>query len=265
MNIWNLILYQPLLNLLIIFYHFLGHNMGIAIIALTLLVRLILFPSTFKSLLAQKKLKEIQPEMEKIKKDHGHDKQKMAQAQMELYKRHGVNPFSSCLPLLFQFPIFIALYQVFLKLAQTPQLNMLYSFVPRPEAINTHFLWLNLAKPDPFYILPILAGLAMFWQSKMTMPEQSQQSAISKKQPGAAGDKMQDFQKIFSKQMLYLFPLMTVFIALKLPSALALYWVVTTLFGVIQQYLIFKGPWGTEAVRAVKGQKGTFLTVRKRE
>jgi len=256
---WDIILYQPLLNLLIIFYNFLGRNMGVAIIALTILVRLLLFPSTMKSLLVQKKLKDMQPEIERIKKDHGHDRKKMTEATMELYQKHGVNPFSSCLPLLIQFPVFIALYRVFLQFNQMLQKNMLYPFVHRPEAINTHFLWLDLSKPDPLYIMPILAGLSLFWQTKMITPEQPSLSPGS----GSQEKQMEQFQKMLSKQMLYLFPIMTVFFALKLPSALALYWVVTTLFGITQQYVVFKKDKASGVIRE-KGKRGTVVTIRKR-
>lgn len=246
---------------MILLYHFLGQNMGIAIIALTTLVRLALFPLTAKSLLAQKKMKDLQEEMEKLKKDHGHDKQKLTKATMELYQKHGVNPLSSCLPLLIQFPIFIALYQVFLKLAQSSQLNMLYSFVPKPESINTHFLWFDLAKADPLYILPILAGATLFWQTKMATPKQA-----PKTEDGKAS-----FQSILSRQMLYLFPLMTVFIALRLPSALALYWIATTLVGIIQYWLILRGDKGGKGNKGVgglgglRGAGGTIVRIRKRE
>jgi len=257
---WDIILYQPLLNLLIIFYNFLGRNMGVAIIALTILVRLLLFPSTMKSLLVQKKLKDMQPEIERIKKDHGHDRKKMTEATMELYQKHGVNPFSSCLPLLIQFPVFIALYRVFLQFNQMLQKNMLYPFVHRPEAINTHFLWLDLSKPDPLYIMPILAGLSLFWQTKMITPEQPSLSPGS----GSQEKQMEQFQKIISKQMLYLFPVMTVFIALKIPSALALYWVVTTLFGIVQQYVVLKRDKSPGVIRE-KGKSGVVVTVKRRD
>jgi len=257
--VWNTLLYQPLLNLLIIFYNLLGHNMGVAIIALTILARLILLPFTMKSLLAQKKIKDMQPEMERIKKDHGHDKQKLTKATMELYQKHGINPLSSCLPLIIQLPIFIALYRVFFKLTQSSQLNMLYPFVVKPENIQTHFLWFDLAKPDPFYILPILAGATLFWQTKMVTPKQMPEEPENGK-----GQQMEQFQKMLSKQMMYLFPVMTVFIALKFPSALALYWVVTTLFGIVQQYIVFKGDKSPGVIQE-KGTKGTIVTVKKRE
>lgn len=261
MSLWNTILYQPLLNLLIVLYNFLGHSMGVAIIVLTLLVRLALVPLTKKQLQAQKKLKDLQPEMDKLKKDHGHDKQKLTKATMELYQKHGVNPLSSCLPLLIQLPVFIALYQVFFKLAQSAQLNMLYPFVQKPEAIATHFLWFDLAKADPLYILPILAGAAMFWQNKMMMPSASPQATSNNQQ---STDKLESFQKAFSKQTIYLFPIMTIFIAARLPSALALYWFVTTAFGVAQQYWVLRGD-GKGKANTTQGTRGTVVTVRKRE
>ena len=255
---WNTILYQPLFNLLVILYNFLGHNMGIAIIALTLLIRFILMPLTGKSLRAQKKMNEIKPHLEKIKKDHGHDQKLMAQKTMELYQQHGINPITSCLPLLIQFPILIALYRVFYDLSKLTSSNM-YSFVHRPETINTHFLWLDLQKADPYYILPILVGITFFWQTKISMPPQT------KVEPKKAGEKrgmMEDFQGMFSKQMLYLFPIMFTFISLRLPTALSLYWVVTTLFGIGQQYLIMRG----SSPIAETGKSGkTQISVKKRK
>ena len=267
---WKVILYQPLFNLLIGFYYLLGHNMGLAIIALTLLVRLALMPLTKKSLQAQKKMAALQPHLEKIKKDHGHDQKLMAQKTMELYQQHGINPTSSCLPLLIQFPIFIALYRVFYNLSSVTTSDLFYRFMPRPETINTHFLWFDLSRVDAYYVLPILVGVTFFWQSKMSMPAQNQ------RQPGQNQDKkqemMQDFQAALSKQTLYVFPVMFTFIALKLPSALSLYWVISTAFGIIQQYLIMKekksinNQSNLSPLALEKGKSGkTQIAVKKRE
>ena len=264
---WNKILYDPLFNLLVVLYNFLGHNMGIAIIALTLVVRFILWPLTQKSLVAQKKMNLIKPHLEKIKKDHGHDQRKMSEATMALYKEHGINPLTSCLPLLIQFPIFIALYRVFYNIASLTTYNF-YAFVHRPETINTQFLWFNLAKPDPYYILPILVGVTFFWQTKISSPKQSVTPA-----PAGKG-MMEDFQQTFQKQMLYIFPVMFTLITLKLTTALSLYWVVTTLFGIGQQYLVMRDGKTTipklassssAAAGSHKGKSGkTNITVRKR-
>lgn len=260
MKLWTILLYQPILNILILFYHFLGKSLGLSIILLTILVRLILYLPTHKSLAAQKKLKDLQPHVDKIKKDHGHDRTEMTKKTLELYKKAGVNPLSSCLPMLIQFPILIAMYQVFFKLSQgDPQTHLLYSFIKAPEFINTHFFWLNLSKPDPYYILPVLAGVFQFWQSKMLMPAIS--TASGKKQ-----DQMAQMQANLSRQMVYIFPVMTVIIAARFPSALALYWVVTTVFGIIQQWLIFrKKDNGIKEDFGEKGKKGSVVVVRKRE
>jgi len=258
-TLWHLLLYQPLFNLLVLFYQFLGRNMGLAIIGLTVLVRLFLVPSAVKSLIAQKKLNELQPELEKIKKDHGHDKQKLTEATLKLYQEHGVNPFSSCLYSLLQIPILIALYQVFLKINQPIPSGLLYSFVPKPGQIQSHFLWLDLAKPDPFVILPVLAGLMLLWQSKMLQPATPPKTDQNL-------DEAAQFQQAFSKQMVYLFPLMTFLIALRLPSALALYWVVTTLFGIVQQYIIFKADENLvlQALKKLNRRRKTITQVKER-
>jgi len=232
--------------------------MGLAIIAVTLLVRIILMPLTGKSLRAQKKMTALKPHLDKIKKDHGHDQKLMAKKTMELYQQHGVNPVTSCLPLLIQFPIFIALYRVFYNLSAASTSNMFYPFVHRPESINTHFLWIDLAHADPLYILPILVGVTFFWQTKISTPPQTKPEP---KKDGKKRDMMQDFQATFSKQMLYIFPIMFTFISLRLPAALSLYWVITTLFGIAQQYLIMRD--GQPILE--KGKSGkTQIRVKKR-
>lgn len=243
---WTKILYQPLLNILILFYNLLGQNLGLSIILLTVLVRVILLPLTLKPQAMQKKIKELQPELEAIKRNHGHDKRLLAQKTLELYQARGINPLSSYLLLLIQMPILIALYQVFFKLNPS-QFHLLYPFVPRPETINSQFFWLNLSKPDPFYILPILAGLSQFWQSKMMMPKEE------KKPEGETAALTQ----AFSKQMIYFFPFMIFFIAARLPSALGLYWVMTTLFTIAQQYLFLK--------EKIRFKKGSIIRVRTRD
>src|SRR4030066_1865707 len=113
MSLWNLILYQPLVNALIFFYNFLFSNFGLAIIVLTMIIRSLLIPLTLPSMRAAQKMKELAPEIAKLKKKHGHDKQQLAKAQMELYRRHGANPAAGCLPQIVQLIVLIALYQAF--------------------------------------------------------------------------------------------------------------------------------------------------------
>jgi YidC/Oxa1 family membrane protein insertase len=233
-NIFNLILYQPLFNALIFLYVYLpGHDFGIAIIILTAAIRLALYPLMAQSIRSQKILNELQPKIQAIQKQYQDDKQQQAKAMMELYQKEKFNPFGGCLPLLIQLPILIALYRVFWKGFQPEQLSFLYPFVPHPGVINSTFLGLvNLTQPN--VIFAILAGVSQFFQSKMMMPQ-------TKKQP-QGGDQMAQFSDMMQKQMVYLLPLFTVFILWRLPAAVGLYWLATTLFSIIQQYLIYKKP-----------------------
>ena len=234
--IWNEVLYRPLFNVLILIYDFIP-DIGIAIIILTIITRLILYPIQSKALRAQIKLQELQPELQKIQKKYKNDKQKQSKAVMEFYQTHKVNPFSSCLTQLIQFPIIIALYQVFRTGLNVEKLTQLYSFVPRPETIDpTFFGYFNLAEPNKF-ILPILAGISQFFYSKIMMP------------PSPKGKEAPSTQEIITRQMIYFMPLMIIFFAMKLPAALPLYWIVVALFGILQQYLINREKFSKKRVR----------------
>jgi YidC/Oxa1 family membrane protein insertase len=228
-SLFNTILYQPLFNALILLYEYIpGHDFGIAVIVLTTLIRFALYPLMAQSIKSQKVLNELQPKIQEIQKQHASDKEKQGKAMMELYKQEKFNPFGGCLPLLVQFPILIALYQVFWRGFKPEQLNFLYDFVQNPGVINSTFLGLiNLDKPN--IIFAFLAGILQFFQSKMIMPVQQQQ------QKG----QMSQFSGIMQKQMLYFMPLFTVFILWKLPAAIGLYWIVTTIFSIIQQKIIY--------------------------
>lgn len=230
-NIYNLILYQPLFNILILFYQYLpGRDFGVAVILLTTLLRLITYPLMAKSIKSQKILSEIQPKIQEVQQKFKNDKQAQAREVMALYKKEKINPLGGFLPLLIQLPILFALYQVFWKGLQPEALNNLYSFVPNPGAIDPTFLGiLNLAQPS--IILAILAGIFQFFQTKIMTP---------RAQKTKDGDKMGQFSSMMQKQMLYLFPLFTVFILFKLPSAIGLYWVVTSLFSIGQQYIVMR-------------------------
>ena len=239
MSIWHEILFRPLFNVLIFIYNIIpGQDMGIAIIALTIIIRLILYPSQQKALIAQKKMRDLQPELKKIQEKYKNDKQKQAKAQLEFYQTHKVNPLSGCLPSLIQLPIIIALYQVFRTGLDTSRLGELYSFIPKPETIDPTFLgYFNLAEPDRF-ILPMLAGITQFIQSKMMMPKIESVKGKS------------SFQQVLTQQMVYMMPIMIVIFAMSLPAALPLYWIVIALFGILQQYLINKQK--TTSSRGVK-------------
>lgn len=236
-NIFNLVLYQPLLNFLILLYEYIpGHDFGLAVIVLTVFIRFLIYPLGIKAIQSQKSLQELQPKIQEIQKEYGNNKEKQSQALMEFYKKEKINPFSGCLPLLIQFPILIALYQVFMKGFRPEELLKLYNFVPNPGEISPLFLGLvNLSQPN--IILAVLAGIVQFFQMKMITPQQLAEGQASKKQKT---DQMSQFANMMQKQMLYFFPIFTVFILWQLPSAIGLYWVVTALFSVGQQYFIFK-------------------------
>ena len=228
---FNTILYQPLFNALVFLYEYLpGHDFGVAVIVLTVVIRLILYPLMIKSIRSQKILSELQPKIQEIQQKYKNDKEKQTKEMMALYQKEKINPFGGCLPLLVQLPILIALYRVFWKGLQPGAMSLLYSFVPNPGAIDPTFLGIiNLGQGN--VALAIVAGITQFIQSKMLMPK-------NKKKEQGQGQKSQ-FSEMMQKQMLYFFPIFTVLILLRLPSAIAVYWIVTALFSIGQQYLVF--------------------------
>lgn len=248
---FHTLLYQPLVNGLIFFYKIFG-NFGLAIIFLTILIRLVLIPLTLPSLKAANKLKELAPELEKLKKKYGKDKQKFTQAQLEFYKKHGVNPAAGCLPQIIQLVVLIALYQAFIKVLQpdgniVEKLNqVLYPILrlPPDALINTRFFYLDLARRDVFHLpgvafpLPgfflLIAALIQFLSSKMMQPATQIAQQQAKETPGVQDDMAAAMQS----QMLYLFPLMTILLGFSFPSGLVLYWLVFSVFTAIQQYFV---------------------------
>src|SRR3972149_8720304 len=141
----KLILYQPLYNALIFLVWLIpGHNVGLAIIILTVIIRLILLPSSMKATRQQKRMRDLQPEIQAIQARYKDDKAKQSQEIMAFYRENKINPLGSCLPLLIQLPILIILYYVFIHGLSTERFDLLYDFTPRPEVINTGFLGLNL-------------------------------------------------------------------------------------------------------------------------
>ena len=222
---FNVILYQPLFITLILLYQFLpGNDFGIAVIVLTILIRLILFPLMNQSLKAQKALSKTQEKIQSIQNKYKDNKEKQMEAIIELYKQEKINPYASLVPLFIQLPLLIALYRVFWRGLQPETLNLLYSFVPRPQTINPSFLGLlDLSLPSP--ALAILAGIFQFLQSKQLSSEKKTKDKIS---------------EVMSQQMLYFFPILTILILLRIPSAVALYWIITVLFSMVQQQFINK-------------------------
>lgn len=218
-SIVHTLLYQPLYNLFILILLVMpGHNVGLAIIVLTAIVRIVLIPLKYKSLESQMKMRELQPEIKRLQDQHKGDKQAQSMAMMQLYKDRGANPASGCLPTLIQLPILFVLFYVFKNGFTAEQFKDIYPFITHPESVSTAFLWVkDLTQPDPLYVLPVLTGIAQFFYSKMIMQDMPQTGGAN------------DVSVIISKQMTYVFPVMTVFVAAGFPAALSLYWVVGTL------------------------------------
>ena len=246
MSIFNTLLYQPILKVLVYLTHLLGGSFGLAIIALTLLIRLVLIPLTLPAMKSAQKMKELKPRLDELKKKHAKDKRQLQIEQLNLYKEQGINPAAGCLPTIVQFAILIAMYRVFIDFIQNGNGESLMA--------NMQFFWLDLSKPDRLHILPILAGETQLILSQMLMTAKEHHEAKeltkeAQKKEKTKGEDTQEMAETLQQQMLYVMPVMTGLIAWNLPSGLAVYWVVTTIFSLVQQY-IMSGPGGLATLQA---------------
>ncbi len=227
-NFFTTIFYQPILNLLIFLYNVVpGSDLAIAIILLTIIIKLILYPLSKQSIKGQKSLQAIQPKMEEVKKKYANDREKMGKEMMQLYKDHKVNPLSSCFPLLLQLPFLIAVFHVFRNGFNSKVLDLIYPFISTPETVTSI---IELSQPN--WYLALLAGAAQFWQAKMMM--------VNKPEVQSKGSKDEGMAAIMNKQMVYFMPLITIFIGLTLPGGVTLYLFVVTILTALQQKIMFK-------------------------
>src|SRR3982074_781618 len=250
LTLWNSLLVHPIMNLTLFAYSIV-HDFGLAVIFVTITIRLALYPLYVTQIRSQRAMQEVAPAMEELKKKYGKDRQRFSQEQMKLYKERGVNPAAGCLTLSLQIPLLIALYNSLLQLGcglGPPPGNLCpglthemvesfrYSFVPNPVSdggsLDTTAHWLpwitgGLQHPDP-WVLPIFAGLVQLVASVMAMPAKQVRS--------------EDPAQRMTQSMAYTFPLITVIIGRSFPAGLALYWITTTLFQIVQQY--FVSGWG---------------------
>lgn len=226
--IYHLILKYPILNLLIYFYQTIAfHDLGLAIIFVTLFIRLILYPFFHTGVKQQMLMQRIQPHVKKIQEEHKNDREKQAQALMALYKEHGVNPFSSILLLVIQLPILITLYRIILSGLTGGALVGLYSFVAAPQSINAMFLGLfNLQSRNIWFV--IVAAVAQFFQARLAI----WRDPNNKSAPSAA-------EKI-ARQTAFIAPVVTLVIFYSLPAAVDLYWIASSLFSILQQAIVNK-------------------------
>ena len=224
-NFFTTILFIPIYNLLMYLVAVLpGNNLVLAIIAVTIILRLILLPSSFKASKSTIELQKLTPLINEMRKKYKDDQAKQSQEMMKIYKDHKVSPFGSCLPTIIQLVVLLVFYRVLMIGFNSDHFNLLYSFIPRPESINLFFFGIDVSRPD-LWILPILAGALQFVQSKMipTPPVEP-----GKNDPSA----------MMTKQMVYFFPVITIVIARSLPAGLAIYWVITSIFMIAQQWYI---------------------------
>ncbi|HTE49160.1 MAG TPA: YidC/Oxa1 family membrane protein insertase [Candidatus Paceibacterota bacterium] len=230
-NIWTVVLYQPLLNSLAFLVSIIpGGDVGLAVIILTFIVKIILFPLSQKSIESQAEMSILTPELNKIK-GGGASKEEQARLTFELYKKHKVNPFSGCLLVLIQIPIILALYYVFSKGINFKS-ELLYSFIHVSGHTNMIFLGiLDISKKS--LILAILAGVSQYLQAQF-MPKPSPSGNTD----DSAGNFSESFAKSMSMQMKYIFPFIVAFIAYSISGAVALYWITSNLFMVGQQIYV---------------------------
>lgn len=243
-NLFHTFLYEPILNLLVFLYNIVpGHDLGIAIILLTIIIKIVLLPLSKQSIKSQKALQELQPKTNEIKAKYAGNKEEMGRAMMDLYKQNKVNPFSSCLPLLIQLPFFFAVFKVFKDGLNETTLSFVYPFIDRPQEISSTFLGLvDLSKPS--VVLAILAGGAQFWQAKMMITKKAEVKT--------EGAKDENIMAAMNKQMLYFMPAITIFIGITLPGGLSLYWFVITILTVLHQIYIFRKD--KEIGKAIEGE-----------
>lgn len=233
-DIWNIAILQPMLNGLIALSELLNKDFGLAIIVLTVVVRIVLLPLTYRQTQSTKAMQTLQPKLQELQKKYGRNQQKLQQEMLKLYKEAGINPLGCMWPLLIQFPIWIALYQSIIQaLAATPEnlLNLAKNLYPwdmvgQAIPLNENFLGLKLSQPDPTMILAILVGVTMWVQQKMVTPP-------------ATDPRQQQMSSMTTLMM----PLMFAFFTLSFPSGLALYWVVSNIIGIGVQYFV-GGGWG---------------------
>lgn len=235
MAFFDTLVYNPIYNVLIFLYNTVpGQDFGIAIILTTLVLKFILLPLSKQQIESQKKMQELQPKIKDLQQKYKDDKEKQTRAVMEFYKENKVNPLAGCLPLIVQLTFLIAIYRVLINVSTAGLLVEdinLYSFVANPGQINHLFISIvDLTKPN--YLFAVLAAAAQYYQTKIMIARQPKAEQKEGEAP--------DFATIMTKQMLVIGPLLTLFIGFTFPAGLSLYWLISTLFMIVQQEYILK-------------------------
>lgn len=226
---WDFLILNPMVNLLLLFYRLLGHQTVLAITALTLVVRLAVLPLTLKQQQSARRMQELQPELAKLQKMYANDREKLAQEQMKLYREAGINPLGGCLPLLIQLPLLYGLWQAIMRtLAASPMelvrlSQNIYSFIPGLTSLiplQNRFLWMDLGQPDPYYILPVLVVVTSWLSQKILTPPSTDPQS-----------------RAMNQQMLIMMPLMFGFFSISFASGLSIYFIISNLVTLLQYFV----------------------------
>jgi YidC/Oxa1 family membrane protein insertase len=239
--LFDAILIRPIINFMLLVYRYMGQETIVAIAMVTLVLRLATTPLQLKQQQTARRQQEFKPKLDELQKKYKDDREKLAQEQMRMYKEAGINPLGGCLPTLIQLPIMIGLYQGIIRVLAATPLQLLalpqdiYRWIPSLSTLvplKSQFLWLDLAIPDPLFIMPVLVvATSWFYQKLLTPP---------------AGDAQAE---AMNKQMMLMMPLMNGFFAATFASGLAVYFLITNLVGILQYYL-FRRYFATGAASA---------------
>ena len=228
MQLWDGVFYRPIYNALIFLISVMpNHDLGLALILLTIIIRTILLAPSHKAMKAQRKMQEIQPKIEELKEKYKGDQQRIAQETMTIWKTQKVSPLGSCMPLLLQFPILIALFYVVQGGLNPDNTFLLYTTYGDFSFLNikTSFLGLDLLKAN-LYVLPLIVGLLQFAQMKLAMAKKGNKKSGPKEMAMA------------SSMMTYFMPVMIAVFTATLPAGVGIYWGTSTLYGLIQQIFV---------------------------
>lgn len=234
--IWHTFFFDPVYNALVLFIEVIpGGDVGLAIIATTIVVKLVLLPLSVKATKTQVIMRELDPKLRALKETHKDDRETQAREMMALYKDAGLNPFASVLLMLLQIPIIIALYLSVYSGGGValPEINLevLYAWVPVPAMASMLFVGLiDIAGRS--LPLALLAGVTQFFQARFAMP------APPEREPGAEPNFKDDFQRTMHAQMRYVLPVVIFFVAYTISAAIALYFVVSNLFSIAQEFYV---------------------------
>ncbi len=224
--VFDAVLVRPLINAMLLLYKFLGQETIVAVAVITLLLRLAMTPLQLKQQKGVKRQQELKPKLDELQKKYKDDKNQLAQEQMKLYREAGINPMAGCLPTLIQLPLMISLYQAIIRVLASTPLQLLalpkdiYNWIPGLSTLvplKSQFLWLDLAIPDPLFILPVLVVITSWYYKKLLTPPAMDPQA-----------------EAMNKQMTLMMALMTGFFTLTYASGLGVYFLITNLVGILQ-------------------------------